>query len=286
MRYLQNDHQLYLTHSYFLFIGYCVNNVSSCKIFSKFYFIVHCFIQHFAGISCQNTSSKSRKKYSEDILESTPEDYVIDDSQVPKNFLTMHSNSMIKAKKSYIKSLIWRKENKLEFILLTRQNNFPEILSLYPHALHRFSIDGCAVAYELLGRAKPKEMKTKGISSEHLTWHFLLRNELLFQRYLPDGINPFSSERSDDDMSGESSRNYSNSRSSSINSTMSNVNSSDRTNDVPPMGRMMTVLDVKGVSVSDITTDVISFIKQSSEIMDSYYPGQYEACSFSALVLS
>jgi hypothetical protein len=37
----------------------------------------------------------------------------------------------------------------------------------------------------------------------------------------------------------------------------------------------MTVLDVKGVSVSDITTDVISFIKQSSYIMDNYYPGSY-----------
>lgn len=267
---------MYLTHSCFFFICYCINNISSCKIYSKVYFIVHCLVLDITGISGQNTSSKSRRKYSEDIVESSPEDYVVDDSQVPKNFLTMHSNSMVKAKKSYIKSLIWRKENKLDFILLTRQNNFPEILSLYPHALHRFSIDGCAVAYELLGRAKPKEMKTKGISSEHLTWHFLLRNELLFQRYLPDGINPFSSERSDDDMSGEISRNCStNSRSSSISSTMSNVNSSDRTSDVPPMGRMMTVLDVKGVSVSDITTDVISFIKQSSEIMDSYYPGQY-----------
>jgi hypothetical protein len=211
-------------------------------------------------------------------VENSPEDYIIDDSQVPMNFLTMHNNNMIKAKKSFIKSLIWRKENKLDLILSTRQSSFQEILSLYPHALHRFAIDGCAVAYELLGRARPKEMKLKGISSEHLTWHFLMRNELLFQKYLPDGINPFSSERGDDDTSGDSSRNCSNSRSSSISSTMSNVNGSDRTSDIPPMGRMMTVLDVKGVSVSDITTDVIGFIKQSSEIMDSYYPGQ---CSYS-----
>ena len=194
---------------------------------------------------------------------------------MPKNFLSMQNNNMIKAKQSFIKSLIWRKENKLGLILSTRQNNFSEILSLYPHALHRYSIDGCAVAYELLGRARPKEMKTKGISSEHLTWHFLMRNELLFQKYLPDGINPFVSERSDDDTSGESSRNHSNSRSSSVSSTMSNINSSDRTSDISPMGRMMTVLDVKGISVSDITTDVIGFIKQSSEIMDSYYPGKH-----------
>jgi hypothetical protein len=37
---------------------------------------------------------------------------------------------------------------------------------------------------------------------------------------------------------------------------------------------MMTVVDVSGVSVTDISTDVISFIKQSSEIMDNHYPGR------------
>lgn len=36
--------------------------------------------------------------------------------------------------------------------------------------------------------------------------------------------------------------------------------------------RLMTVLDVKNISVTDITTDVISFIRQSSEVMDAYYP--------------
>ena len=38
---------------------------------------------------------------------------------------------------------------------------------------------------------------------------------------------------------------------------------------------MMTVLDVQGVKMSDITTDVIRFIQQSSEIMDNYYPNRY-----------
>lgn len=38
---------------------------------------------------------------------------------------------------------------------------------------------------------------------------------------------------------------------------------------------MMTVLDVKGVSVSDFTSDVIAFIKESTEIMDNYYPGDF-----------
>lgn len=36
--------------------------------------------------------------------------------------------------------------------------------------------------------------------------------------------------------------------------------------------KLMTVLDVKDIRVTDITTDVISFIRQSSEVMDAYYP--------------
>lgn len=204
------------------------------------------------------TKQKSRKKNFEESRESL-EEHSIEDSQVPKNFLTMHNNNIINAKKAYIKSLIWRREHNIDNILTTKQNHFDDILLLYPHALHRFSLDGCAVAYELLGKAKPKEMKIKGISPEHLTWHFLMRNELLFQKYLPNGIENNFEE-------ANNNKNYHN---------LKNQKHSMQ-NNIPDMGRMMTVLDVKGVSVSDITGDVIAFIKQSSEIMDSYYPGTYD----------
>ena len=204
------------------------------------------------------TKQKSRKKNFEESRESL-EEHSIEDSQVPKNFLTMHNNNIINAKKAYIKSLIWRREHNIDNILTTKQNHFDDILLLYPHALHRFSLDGCAVAYELLGKAKPKEMKIKGISPEHLTWHFLMRNELLFQKYLPNGIENNFEE-------ANNNKNYHN---------LKNQKHSIQ-NNIPDMGRMMTVLDVKGVSVSDITGDVIAFIKQSSEIMDSYYPGTYD----------
>ena len=39
-------------------------------------------------------------------------------------------------------------------------------------------------------------------------------------------------------------------------------------------GQIMTVVDVKGVRVSDFRAEVINFIKLSSEAMDSYYPGR------------
>jgi hypothetical protein len=193
--------------------------------------------------SGSSAGSKSRRKMSEGSQDSsnTVEDISISDSNIPQNFLTMHSNNLAKARIAYLKSLKWRKDKKVDSILTTYQPNFNEILEVYPHALHRFSIDGCAVAYEILGKARPKEMKARGITSEHLTWHMLMRNEFLFQNYLPAGPC-YGDERKEK----------------------------------RSMGRMMTVLDVKGVSVSDITTDVISFIKQSSEITDNYYPGEYD----------
>ena len=224
---------------------------------------------YLLGISGQKSTSKFQKKHSEESIECPPQDIVVDEVQVPKNFLAMHNNNMTKAKKAFEKSLKWRRDNKVDRILVSHQNNFHDILSIYPHALHRFSIDGCAIAYELLGRAKLSEMKKKGITPEHLTWHFLMRNELLFQKYLHDGVKNSTIELVD-------SRNHDNSHrdnSSSSSSNSSNIKNTQSPSDIPPMGRMMTVLDVKGVRISDITTDVISFIGQSSEIMDNYYPG-------------
>lgn len=44
--------------------------------------------------------------------------------------------------------------------------------------------------------------------------------------------------------------------------------------DPSQVGRMMTVLDVGGIGLGSVTSDVISFIARSSEIMDNYYPEQ------------
>jgi hypothetical protein len=41
-----------------------------------------------------------------------------------------------------------------------------------------------------------------------------------------------------------------------------------------PRWQLMTVLDVKGIGLGQVTVETISFIKQSAEIMDAYYPGK------------
>ena len=39
------------------------------------------------------------------------------------------------------------------------------------------------------------------------------------------------------------------------------------------MAHLISVLDVKGISMGDVTSDVLSFLRQSGEIMDMHYPG-------------
>lgn len=130
----------------------------------------------------------------------------------------------------------WRRNNEVDSVLDTYQDHFEKIIELYPHLIHGFAKDGSVVVYERLGSAKPASLFSEGITPDHMTRHFLARNELIFKRFVPDVEIPGTNKKS--------------------------------------FGQLMTVLDVKGIRVADISTDVIKFIKQSSEITDSHYPGR------------
>ena len=41
-----------------------------------------------------------------------------------------------------------------------------------------------------------------------------------------------------------------------------------------PVPRLMTVIDLKGISFFSFTTDVLNFLRKSSEMIDNYYPEQ------------
>jgi hypothetical protein len=67
-----------------------------------------------------------------------------------------------------------------------------------------------------------------GITAQALAWHFVLRNEFVFQTIL-DVESPSQAESE----------------------------SRDRRTGGRPQGQIMTVIDVKGISVSDVTSDVL-----------------------------
>ncbi len=165
-----------------------------------------------------------------DVVDTNDELY---EGVVPVNFLNFHKDEG-KARTAYSATLRWRKENSIESLLsLSQLDTFDNILTNYPHFIHGVSRDNCVVVYELLGRAKPSVLNNLGITPEMLVWHFMLRNEYIFQRVIPKYAG---SKRSSDAL-------------------------------------LMTVLDVKNVNILDITANTVSFIKQSAEIMDTHYPG-------------
>jgi hypothetical protein len=174
------------------------------------------------------------------------------EGDVPITFIKWYGGNLARARKAYGRTLQWRKENDLDTILTIPQNHFHEIIEYYPHAIHGRSRDGCVVLYEILGRAQPKELeKVDGLTFEGLVWHFVLRNEYVFQIMCTR----------DECLRWEVCR---------------NDEERESIENIPPemegKGKLMTVLDVKGIRVADITADVISFIRKSSEIIDSHFP--------------
>jgi hypothetical protein len=170
------------------------------------------------------------------VVHQGPDEWDTYDEMPPEAYIKVRNGDIDEARKSYIATMRWRRDNEVDTILDTYQDHFEKIIELYPHLIHGFAKDGSVVVYERLGAAKPASLFSEGITPDHMTRHFLARNELIFRRFVPDVKIPDTNNKS--------------------------------------FGQLMTVLDVKGIRVADISTDVIKFIKLSSEITDSHYPGR------------
>ena len=102
-------------------------------------------------------------------------------SSVPARYVKFWGSEAA-AHKRYVDTLRWRQLHAMDSLLTRHQNYFAEILQFYPHAIHGRSKDGCVVLYEILGQARPAEMRKRGITSKDILWHMILRNEFVFQR--------------------------------------------------------------------------------------------------------
>jgi hypothetical protein len=89
----------------------------------------------------------------------------ISTSDIPQGFMQMCRGDEEAARKAYVKTLEWRKARGVDSILSTPQDHFTDILRYYPHAIHGKSKDGTVVLYELVGKARPKELYKLGRSS-------------------------------------------------------------------------------------------------------------------------
>eukprot|EP01031_Cornospumella_fuschlensis_P033634 gene33634-40688_t len=168
----------------------------------------------------------------------------------PPNFLSTCQQDAQKARRMYFKMLRWRARTRMDNIKSVRQAPFFDILPNYPHFVWGYSFDGCAVCYELLGRGNARALRAVLGSMDELVTHFNLRNEYVFQDMLGADRRKEVAAKFGPDV----------------------VSFSQQELDGVP--RLMTVIDVQGIGMSSITTDVLSFIQKSGEVIDNYYPEQ------------
>ena len=171
---------------------------------------------------------------SSDIVEIDIDEADVEPSDI---YIQAFKNDIAAAKKAYITRLKWRKLYNVDQVLSAPQKFFDEILENYPHAIHGRSKEGCAIVYECIGQGDPRKLISLGVSPEILLWHFNMRNEYIFRRLSKSSFGPLDEDANSD-----------------------------------PVTHLMTVIDVKGIGMSDFTADVLSFLKQSSDTIESYYP--------------
>eukprot|EP01034_Spumella_vulgaris_P028510 gene28510-35378_t len=172
--------------------------------------------------------------------------------EVPMNFVTFFNGNKEAAQAAYSKRLQWRLDERIDEIMETPQPGFDNMLKYYPHAIHGYSLDGCAVVYELLGQASTDKLLNSGVTIADLVRHMVLRNELVFERltepaYLADVMAKYPE---------------------AFDRELMHANNPHKTH------RLMSILDLKGVSLASFNTTVITFIAQSGAVVDSYFPQQ------------
>lgn len=168
----------------------------------------------------------------------------MEDVEPSPQYIKAFPGNLAAAKKAYAKRLEWRRKSDVDNILQRPQKHIDLIMKCYPHGLHGRSKDGCLVVYELIGQGNSRELIGGGATPDDLLWHFNFRNEHIFKHL----------------------RTYNN------NGVLSCVRSEGSQDEGVPVERLMTIIDVKGIKISDISSDVLSFMQKSSEVIDSYYP--------------
>lgn len=171
----------------------------------------------------------------------------------PKNFIDEYKGNIKKATAAYEKATNWRKENKMDNVFRIPQPSFHSILKFYPHAIHGKAYDGSIVLYEILGKARMKELNRVGVTVDNMVEHINLRNEFCFHRFHKNRVNQPFDPRCD---------------SCVVKDELDPLHMHDEG------VKIMTVLDVGGIKLSDVTKDVLMFIKQSSNVVDKYYPNR------------
>lgn len=271
------------TYSHFTLYYIALTLASFCIFIVVYYILINQFVTRqkikfskglqnsIEGNKSIGSTTSGKKGNNKNLTKPNPNsEEPLYEGPVPPNFLSACRGDRNKAQKMYGRALQWRRDLEVDGMLTVPQQHFHSVLQYYPHAIHGYSLDGCAVVYENLGKGNPRALKAAGVSVEQLLWHFQLRNELVFEKLLaPEKLLEITRTCAEGAVKlPEDYQRYLNllqqgGAPTSVDGLL-----------LKPVPRLMTVLDVEGISLSGFNADVINFIKLSGEIIDNYYPEQ------------
>jgi hypothetical protein len=161
-------------------------------------------------------------------------------ANIPSNYLAFYNNNEDKARNAWEETQKWRRERNVWRIHTMPNRWCTKIKEAYPHCFHGHSKSGHVVIYEQPGRMNLKELLRNGCEISDLIHHFIFNTE--FNANCICQKEELRSLRRPDIPFGQNS-----------------------------WGTMV-VMDVKGAGLSNLSTDVMKYLKESGDITTAHYP--------------
>ena len=161
-------------------------------------------------------------------------------SAVPLNYLESYKNNYERARQAWLSTQQWRRKMHVWKIHTLPNPWFLKIKQAYPHFVHGHSKAGFPVVYEQPGRMDLKNLFRNGCEIADMVHHYTF-----FLEYIANRICAQPEIRQLSTFSG------------------------------PPNSSswgIMLVMDVKGAGLSNLSGDVVKYLKQAGDINSAHYP--------------
>ena len=161
--------------------------------------------------------------------------------EVPANFVAFFHGNHERASKAWHATQQWRRDKHVWKIHTQPHEWYGRIKEAYPHFIHGYSKAGFPVVYEQPGKMRLKELFRSGCKIDDMLFHYkffieYMANNLSFQDECRNLLCP-NSERLETSKWG-----------------------------------FMVVMDVKGAGLSNLSGEVIMYLKQAGDINSAHYP--------------
>ncbi|GMH86594.1 hypothetical protein TrVE_jg10681 [Triparma verrucosa] len=155
----------------------------------------------------------------------------------PSNFLRACNNDAIKASQLWSEHIAWRDVASIGTIHQRPHPHFNSIKKAYPHFIHGHSKNGLPVTYELCGKMNLKPLFSSGLRVPDMLHHLVYTNE-----YITNVLRPL-------------------------------IKPSIPPSKYSPENGCIVIMDVSGLSLSQLNGDLITYLSSAGKMVNCHYPG-------------